>query len=298
MRSLLNSSLMNVSAVGQGLLGKLRKLFGIMPSGSGGLKLFPLTTGATCLTIQQTTGAVMLSCLDVSGTGIFTVSGSAVSANGAASGGWDARSGTGFSTRSTANHFAAGAGSYLKFYSNNDVFSGSEDASIGRIAAAVLKTATSGGTGCWLQQTGARARNTAAVTNTGTTLASLSDLSLTLVAGRKYFGELRLFVNDATAADGLKIDLNGGTATMTSIEFGISEALGATVGTRTSTALATAVTLTALPDTNDLIVTIPITLVCNAAGTFIPRQAKNSDAGGATLTVRAGSYLWLEDSPN
>jgi hypothetical protein len=85
---------------------------------------------------------------------------------------------------------------------------------------------------------------------------------------------------------------------MTSIEFGFSAAAGATIGTRTSTALATAITLTALADTNDVWVDIPVTLVCNAAGTIIPRQAKNADAAGATLTTRLGAYFWLEDSPN
>lgn len=85
---------------------------------------------------------------------------------------------------------------------------------------------------------------------------------------------------------------------MTSIEFGIASALGATIGTRTSTALSTAVTITALADTSDVCVEIPFALVCNAAGTFIPRQAKNANAAGATLTTRLNSYMILEDSPN
>ncbi len=151
--------------------------------------------------------------------------------------------------------------------------------------------------GAWIQNSAGRTRITTPVTNITTAFASLTDLTINLIAGRKYTGFVRLPINNALAADGFKLDLNGGSATMTSIEFGWSEALGATVGVRTSTALATAITLTVLPDTNDLWVTVPVTLVCNAAGTIIPRQAKNADAAGATLTLRTGGHFWLEDMP-
>ncbi len=170
-------------------------------------------------------------------------------------------------------------------------------AGVKKVVAGVTGPVTNGAATGWFQNTDGRARLTAPVTNISATLASLTGLTLTLIAGRKYTGRLVLFVNDATAADGLQIDLNGGGATVTSIEFGVAAALAAVVGVRTSTALATAVTLTALGDTNDVIVEIPITLVCNAAGTIIPRQAKNSDAAGATLTLRTGSYFHLEDMP-
>lgn len=164
-------------------------------------------------------------------------------------------------------------------------------------AGVVASTNGSSGAG-WLQNASGTARLTAPVTNVTMTLASLTDLTLTLIAGRKYVGRLVLVVDEGLAADGFKFDLNGGSATMTSVTFGFSSAIGATLGTRTSTALATAITLTALADTSDVILEIPVTLVCNAAGTIIPRQAKNGNVAGATLTLRTGGYFLLDDCPN
>lgn len=174
----------------------------------------------------------------------------------------------------------------------------SSDCGFERAAAGVVRT-TNGSTGNgWLQVSSGTKRVTSSVTNVTTTFANLTDLSVTVIAGRKYVGRIVLAINNALAADGFKFDLNGGTATMTSIEFGIASALGATIGTRTSTALATALTITALGDTNDVYIEIPVAFVVNAAGTVIPRQAKNADAAGATLTTRLNSYLFLLDSPN
>ena len=135
----------------------------------------------------------------------------------------------------------------------------------------------------------------APVTNVTTTFANLTDLTVSgLVAAGKYTGVIVLPVNEGLAADGFKFDLNGGTATMTFVEYGYTSVIGATLGTRTSTALATAITLTALADTNDVFIEISVTLVVNGAGTLIPRQAKNGDAAGATMTVRQGGYVWLK----
>jgi hypothetical protein len=173
----------------------------------------------------------------------------------------------------------------------------SQDVGLARAAAGVIGlTNGSSGTG-WIQNSAGLARLTADVTNATTALANLSDLTRTLQAGRKYTGRLVLCINGAATADGFKLDLNGGSATMTSVEFGFASALAATVGMRTSTALATAVTLTALGDTNEVWIEIPLTLVVNGAGTLIPRIGKNSNAGGFLLTVRTGSYVWLEDTP-
>lgn len=183
-------------------------------------------------------------------------------------------------------------------WSSTGSAAGSPDTGIKRVAAGVVgPTDGSSGSG-WFQNTAGTARLTAPVTNVTTTLANLTDLTVTLVAGRKYVGRLVLIVDEGLAADGFKFDLNGGTATMTSVTYGFSSAIGATLGTRTSTAIATAITLTALADTNDVILEVPVTLVCNAGGTLIPRQAKNADAAGGTLTMRTGCYLVLNDSPN
>lgn len=184
------------------------------------------------------------------------------------------------------------------YWSTNSTSFGSPDTGIVKVVAGVCKTDDGSGGSAWLQNSSGLARLTTSPTNVGTTLDNLTDLTLTVKAGRKYTGRIVLFINNALAADGFKFDLNGGTATMTSIEFGIASAIGSTIGTRTSTALGTALTITALPDTNDLVVEIPVGFVVNAAGTIIPRQAKNADAAGATLTTRLNSYFMLDDSPN
>src|SRR5438105_14232577 len=66
------------------------------------------------------------------------------------------------------------------------------------------------------------ARMTTSPTNITATMANLTDLSLTLLAGAKYVGALVLFANNSTAAEGLQFDLGGGAATMTSLEFGFA----------------------------------------------------------------------------
>lgn len=151
----------------------------------------------------------------------------------------------------------------------------------------------------WIQNTPGRARVTANVTNATATMASLTDLSITLVAGRKYFGKLVIFANNSTAAEGLQFDFNGSTATMTSFEAGFSSTppgSGLVLGTLTTTALGTALTATTAT-TADAIYTIEFSLVCNAAGTLIPRFAEVTHTSG-TATVKLGSYLFIEDSPN
>jgi hypothetical protein len=150
----------------------------------------------------------------------------------------------------------------------------------------------------WVQNTPGRARLTADVTENAAALKNLTDLSLTLVAGRKYTGKLVVKCLDSVAAEGIQFDFNGGAATMTNFWAGAGVlASGGTdvIGTNISTSLAGVINFTTL--TGESVVVIEISLVCNAGGTFIPRFAQNTHAAG-TATARLGSYLWLEDSPN
>lgn len=150
----------------------------------------------------------------------------------------------------------------------------------------------------WPRRHPGRARLTANATNGTTSFSSLSDLSLTLVAGRNYCGRLALRCSDSTAAEGLKVDFNGGTATMTAFNAGLTgNVQGATAGTTVSAALAAALNLTAMNGTGDHWLVFDVSLTVNAGGTFTPRFAQNSHSTG-TATAAAGSYLWLEDSPN
>lgn len=182
-------------------------------------------------------------------------------------------------------------------WGNGGALTGS-DTGLQKVAPGVVGPTDGGANVRWLQDAG-RTRMTTAPTNATTNLANgvLTDLSQPLLAGRKYTGALVLFAKDSTAADGLAVDFNGGSATVTSVLFGIGGAPGATVGTATSAALGTAVTLTSMGVTGDIVVTIPVEVVCNAAGTFIPRFAQAAHSTG-TATVEIGSYLTLNDSTN
>lgn len=85
---------------------------------------------------------------------------------------------------------------------------------------------------------------------------------------------------------------------MTSFQAGVTaNAQGATLGTSVSAALATDLTATALSGTGVNVIEVEFAFVCNAAGTFIPRIAKNADAAGATLTIAANSFMELQDAP-
>jgi hypothetical protein len=124
----------------------------------------------------------------------------------------------------------------------------------------------------------------------------MTNLSLTVNAGRFYFGRLVVLAKNATAASGLKFDFGGGSATATSVTFGFAGTpLGWTMSTGLSTALATAILVTTAT-TTDVVCVIEFTMVCNAGGTLIPRIANNSGATVATADV--GSNFHLYDSPN
>lgn len=167
----------------------------------------------------------------------------------------------------------------------------SQDAYLTRTAAGVLKAND------WIQ-TGGRSRvNTASpVTNATDTMAAITGLSATLIAGRKYAGTLTLYVSTDVAAEGAKFDFDGGAATMTSFNAAVTgNVQAATPGTTVSSALATDLTFTALNGTGVNCIVISLDIVCNAGGTFIPRFAQVAHALG-TLTVVAAN-LNLDDIP-
>lgn len=199
-------------------------------------------------------------------------------------------------TRTITQLFAAGMYGWT---SASGADGGDNDTNLGRAAAGVVAAyGASSATAGWIQNTAARSRVANDVTNATITPANITGLSATLIAGRKYSGRLVLFINNALAADGLRLDFDGGTATMTSFRAGFEAGANVTTfGTMNSSALATDLTIDAFSGTGDSVVVVSFSLVCNAAGTFIPRIAKEADAAGATLTVYTNSFMWLEDVP-
>lgn len=179
--------------------------------------------------------------------------------------------------------------------SNGTPVLGIKKAATGTMPVAVM---TDGSTGLgWLQNSAGRSRvTTSDVTNITITPANITGLSATLIAGRKYAGEMVLFCSEATAADGLRLDYDGGTATMTSfLAQGYLSDDGGFQAIARTTALATDTTNTTI--TGSTVVVVRFAFVCANAGTFIPRFAKEADAAGAALTVTVGSYMMIEDMP-
>lgn len=166
------------------------------------------------------------------------------------------------------------------------------DTSLTRAAAGVFGQAA----GTWLQATAGRSRVAGDVTNATITMANITGLSATLLAGRKYSGRVILYANNSVAAEGLAFDFDGGACTATSFQAGVSSSPpGVTVGTLTSTALATDLTVT-VATTADGVYVIEFSIVVNAAGTFIPRFSEVSHTTG-TATIRLGSWAMVEDIP-
>lgn len=183
--------------------------------------------------------------------------------------------------------------------STNNPNGSSADTVLSRAAAAVFRTSKTDGTlASWIQNTAGLSRVNADITNVTTTLATITGLSATVIAGRKYVGFIKLYVEDVTALDGLLLDFDGGTATWTSFRatYVIYDTLAVVPLTSgQTTAIANDISVPTL--TGAAWVEIDFSGVCNAAGTFIPRFAKESDVAGAALTVRANSYMMMEDMP-
>lgn len=170
----------------------------------------------------------------------------------------------------------------------------STDSGFVRVAANVVKP-TAGATGSgWLQNTAGRAALSADVTNSTSTLANLTGLSLTLAAGRTYSFRMVLFLTNTVAAEGVQVDLAGGTTTATAVRFRGTLVDTALLFSTTATALATA--LSAATATGPSVMELTGTITVNAGGTFIPRAAENTHVTG-TLTAARGSYIWAEDMP-
>ena len=175
------------------------------------------------------------------------------------------------------------------------------DTGLGRAAAGVVSCNNDAGGLGWLQNSAGMCRVTASVTNTSTTFTAVGDLTDTLIAGRKYVGRMAVKCNNTVAGEGIKFDFAGGSATMTSFWSAVSvfAAGGAapTAGTVIGTALNTALNFTSLGSTSEYVLLFLLSIVVNAAGTFIPRFAENSTSSG-TASFELGSYLDLWDVRN
>ena len=167
------------------------------------------------------------------------------------------------------------------------------DLGYARLAAGVMRI-TDGSLGFgWLQDAG-ESRVAGNVTNATVTMANITGLSATLQAGRTYVGRLCVFCEDSTAADGIKFDFDGGTATAT--DFRAQGTIFDTALQLSAQTTALATDFSAATVTGASVFTADFTITVNAAGTFIPRFAQVAHTTG-TATAFRGSYMLLQDCP-
>jgi hypothetical protein len=137
-----------------------------------------------------------------------------------------------------------------------------------------------------------RAYQAANATNATTTFANTS-LSVNVIAGHKYSFVAELFLSDSTAADGAKIDFNGGTAAATDFRAQVTAfdtALNLSTQVTTLAGTASASTFTGAGAFE-----IHGSFEPTGSGTFILRFAQNAHTVG-TLTLARGSHITLVDT--
>jgi hypothetical protein len=171
--------------------------------------------------------------------------------------------------------------------------SGSPSVAWNRVADKVAAWGSAAGTADhWFQWAG-EAYLATDQTNATATLASTT-LSVTLQASRKYAFKAILYVSDDTAAEGVKADFGGGTATATNFRThctGFDTALGISTQVTSLTGTVSAGTFT-----GSGMIECHGSFEVNAGGTFIPRFAQNSHVIG-TLTLFRGSHVQVFDTP-
>lgn len=152
------------------------------------------------------------------------------------------------------------------------------------ITAGTGISVTNGAGSISIASTGASSLNSylaADFTNATTTLNNTL-LSVPLAASTKYGCTAQLFVTDSVAADGVKVDFGGGSATFTNFIAGANSVLVTSV-TNSSTSTFSNATVTGVN-----LITINASIEANGAGTFVIRAAQVAHTVG-TLTVSRGS---------
>jgi hypothetical protein len=125
---------------------------------------------------------------------------------------------------------------------------------------------------------------------------SATNLSVTLITGRKYNFQVELFCADSTATEGAQVAFDGGSATVTNFRvhgelYNQAPTLLLSSG---ATALATTHAIASMVVNTQCHWRFSGTFEVTAGGTFIVRAAQNTHSVG-TLSIFRGSYLWIED---
>lgn len=130
-------------------------------------------------------------------------------------------------------------------------------------------------------------------TNATTTMQTTT-CSFTVKNARKYAFKCEMFLSDSVAADGAKIDFNGGSATMTNFRAQVTAfdtALNLSTQVSALNTASSAATFTGAGAFE-----IHGAIEPSADGTFIPRFAQVAHTAG-TLTLARGSHCTVKDTP-
>jgi hypothetical protein len=146
---------------------------------------------------------------------------------------------------------------------------------------------------------GQRAVLAADHTNSTTTFGQAAGLSVRALApSRRQAWTVALFFSNTVAADGVKLNFSGVTASIFDASCILTTSVGA-VTTQTNgfaTSVNTSIRTATLSDTNTHLLSCTGGLQLNSAGdvTFAPSIAKDSNTTGV-LTLLAGSWMMIEE---
>lgn len=128
-------------------------------------------------------------------------------------------------------------------------------------------------------------------TSASTAMVSVTDLSVTVVSGKEYIFQITLRMND-DHAEGLVLDLDGGSATVSEIWATYKGFDNSFNFVAVTTALATDATSDGFAGVGQ--VEINGTFTASANGTFMPRFSQKTHTAG-TLKVLKGSSISIQE---
>jgi len=147
----------------------------------------------------------------------------------------------------------------------------------------------------WFTYAGGNCFLQADQTNATTTFANINNCTINVTSGRRYSFRAVFYLSDSTAADGAKLDSNGGAATVTNFRMqctAFDTALNFSTQQTTLTGVFAATTFTGAG-----MFECYGTFEPSSSSTFIPRFAQNAHTTG-TLTLARGSHMqWLDNGP-
>jgi hypothetical protein len=167
---------------------------------------------------------------------------------------------------------------------------GAADTCVARIVPGVTWFTNGGSADAWTKEAG-KVALAADFTNATATQANTT-LQVALTAGRNYTFELKLFAANSTAAEGIRLDYDGGSATATNFISHCVISDTAQILSSQTAAIATDVTVATM--TGASLVSCAGDIEVNAGGTFIVRAAEATTVVG-TLTIKRGSWLIMQD---